>query len=129
MSSAIKGIDLSTALTKGRPLKLKFNAGNLTKSPPKGSRWMILSGVINHVTGTATTVTVVSTAQEGLDVANQTEQLLNIASTEGSQVSSLFNTFADRGQSQFSIYIVTDSEQLVLAGAAAVAAMIKVLEW
>ena len=91
-------IKLDKALQKGRIVQFKLK-DNETKDVPFGCAWLILGGVINHVTGT----------QSKVYAFNNNPLIFAsiIDDTAPSGLFPLFNGVADLGQSRYTPVILT----------------------
>ena len=91
-------IRLDKALTKGRIVQFKLKDGE-TKDVPFGCAWLILGGVINHVTGTDSKVYAYNN--------NPIIFASIIDNTAPSGFFPLFNGVADLGQSRYTPIMLT----------------------
>lgn len=98
-------------------------------SPPPGRKWLVVAGVINHVTGT-TTVLYKTTTGKNPTWATVLDLISNVDTAQATGAYAVFNTLAS-AQSAFSLHIIdsTENDFLVLTGNAAATAKVVVIEW
>jgi len=119
-------VRLDKALQKGRIVQFKLK-DNETKNVPFGCAWIILGGVINHVTGTDSKVYAVNNIP--IIFASIIEN------TAPSGFFPLFNGVADLGQSHYTPVILTYGEKkpnysnVQFQGAVNSYLKMQVLEW
>jgi hypothetical protein len=117
---------LDLLMKQGYVRNLVLNAANTQETPPKGHMWLVLNGQVNHVTGTASTLSI----QKPLTVHIITS-IMEIPAAIGTFVCPLWSIAAQTGgfQSAFAPTIIEDDEILYFAAAATAEAHIKVIEW
>lgn len=106
---------------KGKMRQIAVKAGD-KKGPTTGKAWLILSGSINHITGTDT---IFRAYRRDAVIFWQTM----IASANGSALYPMFNAAAIAAASLFQTVIITEDEYFDIQGGAGVLARIKVFEF
>lgn len=119
-------LKLDKMLQLGYIRDIVLNAGRQTDSPPTGHVWLVLNGQVNHVTATASVLSVQNPV--GVHII---ASIMEIPAAIGTFVCPLWNAAAQAAgtQSQFAPTFIDDSETLVFGAAATAEAHIKVIEW
>lgn len=115
-------IRLDKLFSQGYIKNLKINTGETYK--PKHDRCAILlGGMINHVTGTLSQITI-------YDKANFYSLLNEIAAAKASDLYPLFSTLSDDFGSQYPPFlIITEDETIAFTGGTGSYVTLKLLEW
>lgn len=117
-------IRLDKLITDGRLRDFRLSNGDIVY-PPSGKCWMLLTGIIGHVTGTDT-----SFWWEAHKPYAQHGQFMSIVpSATASGSYPLFRLKAEEQQGAWSPIIMNDEGRMRVAGAATIKVNITVLEW
>jgi len=98
-------------------------AANQTRVPPSGKAWLILCGIITHITGTASNLRSYDTR------STYTLMQTKIGSTEANGTYPIFNTSANLLVAQFQLWILDETMTIKFTGGATSDVRIMVLEW
>lgn len=119
-------IRLSDAFTEGYPRDIILRGATSQQSPSVGTAWLILSGFLEHITGTASILTAERVMHDGsLYPYFRTE----IKAADASDDVPLFNATPETISSQFQIVILRSGDQLCFTGDATALVTVRVLEW
>ena len=128
---SVSPLRLDKALTDGYVLTKCFIGSGEHKGPPQGYKWLILSGKIYHVTGSNTQIYIYNRRdQYSSHFVKDRDILAYVAAADPTSANiSLFNTIALKGQSNFCIFVMSDTESIYLSGDADMELLLTVLEW
>lgn len=115
---------LDELLTKGQLKDFRMTNGD-KYYPPTGKNWMLLSGVIGHVTGTATNIWM--SVHQPWAQHEIFFQSIPAATATGSYP--LFRAKAEEQQALWSPVIITDEGRLFVEGDAGCKVNINLIEW
>jgi hypothetical protein len=115
---------LDLLITKARLKSVRLSHGDAIY-PPSGKNWLILNGIISHVTGTDTTIW----ASTNKPWANHGVLMNQIPSATASGSYPFFRTKSEEQGSAWQPYIIPDTGRLRVEGAATIKVNISMLEW
>lgn len=121
----MSSIRLDKAFTEGILADHFMDAANDVIHPSKNHMWLLLSGSIQHVTGTDTVVRVYKYGESAL---RQSFKMTILAAVAGGQYP-IFNTDSDPMTPQNQLVIITENDRLVITAGAAWYAYLRFLEW
>lgn len=119
-------VRLSDAFAEGYPRDIILRGASAQQSPSPGTAWLILSGFLEHITGTASILTAERVMHDGsLYPFFRTE----IKAADASDDIPLFSNTPESIASQFQIVVLRSSDQLCFTGDATALVTVRVLEW
>lgn len=115
-------------MQKGRLILLRLGNTGSAK-PTNGKNWLILSGHIKHITGTASKLYVVDASGHHIYTIDDSHNVLGISSGTASGNYPLFNSGADVQTGQWCPIMLSDEHYLIYGSGSGGLIRLEILEW